>query len=131
MTLYNILSLAGDDYESLAMLITFAAGETTQIAFVPILTDNIGEGMETFTAVLSFPSDGVAIRQGAGTATVSIMDATTVVVEFEPATYTATEGGGVMTFTIVKRNQATRDVSVLFSTATVAMGAEGMLWCVI
>lgn len=108
------------------MTVTFTAGTNTQVVIVFALTDSIAEDSETFTAVLSSPSAGVMIMDGRGTATVEITDNTDVEVEFDPITYSGAENSGTITFTIVKRTQATRSVSVLFSTSELPMQAEGI-----
>ena len=42
--------------------------------------------------------------------------ASSVIVQFQPSSYTVDEDEGVVTFTIVKRTQTTQDVTVQFTT---------------
>lgn len=101
----------------------FPAGSNQQVALIDTFLDNIGEGAESFTAVLSSPSAGVMLAPGGEEATVNITDNTNVVVEFDPVTYIVGEEGVFATFRIVKITTSTRSVSVLFNTADV--DAEG------
>ncbi len=108
------------------MRVTFRAGAMQQLVSIPIATDDEGEDLETFTAVLSSPSAGVTI--GVGTATVEITDTTPVLVEFDPDAVSGREDGNTIIFTIVKRTTTTQTVSVVFSTSSVS--AEGAFSCV-
>jgi len=54
--------------------VTFQSTETSQIVMVPILADDILEGVEQFTAMLSLPAGRVGVVLGANMATVEITD---------------------------------------------------------
>ena len=108
-------SSAPGDYTSISQTVTFPPGTNTQVVTIPTTTDEVGEETETFTAVLSSPSDGTTI--GVGTATVEIEDDTSVLVEFDPVVYSGREDSGSIIFEIVKRTTTTNPVTVLFSTA--------------
>lgn len=69
----NGSAIAGSDYSAISTTLSFAAGETSQSVTIPILDDDIVEGSETFTLLLSNPSSGVDIGIP-GTAAISILD---------------------------------------------------------
>ena len=61
----------------MSMTVTFQPTENSKVVFVPILNDNVSEGVEQFTVELSLPS--VVGQQSGGvvvgnTASVQIMD---------------------------------------------------------
>ena len=68
----NILSKAGEDFTSVAMMVTFSAGQTRASVSVPIIDDFLVEMTEVFTATLSAVSGNVVI--GADTADVTIIE---------------------------------------------------------
>ena len=53
---------------------TFAPSETSRIVMVPIIDDNVGEGVEQFTARLSVPAGQSGVVLGEDMATVEITD---------------------------------------------------------
>ena len=53
---------------------TFAPSEDSRIVMVPIIDDNIGEGVEQFTAQLSLPAGQSGVVLGEDEATVEITD---------------------------------------------------------
>ena len=57
----NILSKAGDDFTSVAMMVTFSAGQSRASVSVPIIDDILGEMSEVFTASLSAVTGNVVI----------------------------------------------------------------------
>ena len=68
----NILSKAGDDFTSVAMMVTFSAGQTRASVSVPIIDDILAEMTEVFTGSLSAVTESVVI--GADTADVTIIE---------------------------------------------------------
>ncbi len=86
------------------------------MAFVAldITTDNIGENVETFHAVLISPSANAVL--GDDDATVMIADSTNERVQFNSTTYSENENAGMVTFTVVKIDESERPVSVVFGT---------------
>ena len=68
----KILSKAGDDFTSVAMMVTFSAGQTRASVSVPIIDDILGEMSEVFTGSLSAVTGNVVIR--ADTADVTIIE---------------------------------------------------------
>ena len=67
-------SVAGEDYTTTSVTVTFEAAETSQIVMVPISSDNVREGVEQFTAQLSLPADQNGVVLDVNTATVEITD---------------------------------------------------------
>ena len=66
---------AGQDYTTTSQTVTFAPSETSRIVMVPIINDNVYEGLEQFTARLSLPAGATGVMLGtADTATVDITD---------------------------------------------------------
>ena len=49
-------SAAGEDYTATSVTLTFQPTENLQVVIVPILNDNVSEGVEQFTVELSLPS---------------------------------------------------------------------------
>ena len=68
----NILSKAGDDFTSVAMMVTFSAGQSRASVSVPIIDDILGEISEVFTGSLKAVTGNVVI--GADTADVTIIN---------------------------------------------------------
>ena len=67
-------STAGVDYTATSLTVTIQGAETSQVVMVPILSDNIREGMEQFTAQLSLLAGQSGVVLGVDTATVEITD---------------------------------------------------------
>ena len=68
----NILSKAGDDFTSVAMMVTFSAGQIRASVSVPIIDDILGEMSEVFTGSLSAVTGNVVT--GADTANITIIE---------------------------------------------------------
>ena len=67
-------SVAGEDYTTTSVTVTFETAETSQTVTVPILIDTTFEGIEQFTAQLSLPAGQNGVVFGVNTATVEITD---------------------------------------------------------
>ena len=67
-------STDGVDYTPTSSIVTIQAAETSQVVMVPILPDNILEGVEQFTAQLSLPAGQDGVVLGANMASVAITD---------------------------------------------------------
>jgi hypothetical protein len=98
-------------------LISFAAGETSKTITVQIAGDEIVEADETYSVVLSNPSESTVIANGAATGT--ILNDDVPVVSADPGItvsptsgLTTTESGGSASFTVVLNSQPTADVIV-------------------
>ena len=62
------------DYTTTSLTVTIQAAETSQVVMVPILPDNILEGVEQFTAQLSLPAGQPGVVLGASMASIEITD---------------------------------------------------------
>ncbi|RZI79574.1 MAG: type I secretion C-terminal target domain-containing protein, partial [Rubrivivax sp.] len=62
----NGTATAGSDFTNTAGSLTFAPGETTKTISVPITNDNVFEGIENYTVVLSGASANAQIADGSG-----------------------------------------------------------------
>ena len=80
----NILSKAGEDFTSIAMMVTFSAGQSRASVSVPIIDDILGEMSAAFTGSLSAVTGNVVT--GADTADVTIIenDSECMLVVYEP-----------------------------------------------
>ena len=129
--------LTDSDYTGKTVQLTFAPGETNKRVTIQTTADNVLEGTEKLSAVLTSPSDRVTITED--TADISIVESgsgeyytvviledifqtsvnlftNAVLVEFDPTSYTVNEEDRVVLFTIVKRTPTTQPVTVQFTT---------------
>ena len=67
-------SAAGADYTVTSVTVTIQAAEISQVVMVPILPDNIFEGVEQFTTQLSLPAGQDGVVLGASMASIEITD---------------------------------------------------------
>lgn len=58
---------AGVDYTASSATLTFATGETTKTVYIPILNDAIIDGGESFSVILSSPTNGARLGAQANT----------------------------------------------------------------
>ena len=65
---------AGQDYTTTSQTVTFAPSEDSRIVMVPIIDDNIGEGVEFFFARLSVPAGQSGVVLGEDEAIIEITD---------------------------------------------------------
>lgn len=70
----NSTAVAGSDYTATSITLSFAAGETSKSFNVPVASDAVYEGSESFLATLSSPTSGATLGAGADVATVTIVD---------------------------------------------------------
>jgi chitinase len=102
---------AGSDYTSTSGTLTFTAGETSKTVNVPILDDSLNEADETFTLTLSN-----------STLTLNDSTATGTIVDDDPeptisvSDASATEGAGVVSFTISLSTVSGQEVDVDYTT---------------
>ncbi|OKH38450.1 hypothetical protein NIES2119_10505 [[Phormidium ambiguum] IAM M-71] len=90
---------ATTDYDNTPILVNFAPGETSQTVAIPIVSDDIGEGEETFDLSLGFPFNGATV-ESPQTTTVTITDngdsveaADAGTIEFGSPTFAVNEDG--------------------------------------
>lgn len=81
---------SGSDFQAQSGVLSFANGETSKTIQVPIVTDALAEGRETFQLVLSGPGGGASLVEPSAT-TVEIQD-TPGKISFASATFAAREG---------------------------------------
>ena len=67
-------SAAGEDYTTTSVIVIFQGADTSQVVMVPLLADNLADGVEQFTAQLSLPAGQDGVMLGAAMATVEITD---------------------------------------------------------
>ena len=67
-------SAAGADYTATSVTVTIQAAEISQVVMIPILPDNILEGVEQFNAQLSLPAGQPGVVLGASMASIEITD---------------------------------------------------------
>ena len=107
----------GTDYTTTPITVTFADGATTATAAVPITQDTVFEGNETFTAMLTAPTNGAVVGT-TGTTTVTITDddtAPTVTVA-DAMVAEGNTGTTALTFTVTLSNASTQTVTVTADT---------------
>ena len=67
-------SAAGEDYTATSVTVTFQAAVTSQDVMVPILADDLADGVGQFTARLSLPASQDGVMLVTSMATVEITD---------------------------------------------------------
>ena len=91
----------GPDYEPTTGDLAFASGETSRTIAVPIRADGAMEGPETFSVVLSDPTNGATLG-APSTATVTIDDVNGLgAFRFEQSAATVAEDGGSVALTVL------------------------------
>lgn len=111
----NVSATAGLDYLDVATNLTFAVGETSQTVAVPLLSDGLVEGIETFQAWLSNPSNG-AILGLRTNATVRITD-NDQGLKLDTSTYTVNEDSGSVEIGILRGDDGDSPITVDLTTA--------------
>lgn len=71
--LHDVTAASGQDYRFRTGTVTFNALETTKTIEIPLIDDNLPEGIESFLVELSSPSGGTILDNG-GRTTVNILD---------------------------------------------------------
>lgn len=112
---------AGTDYIATVGTLTFAPGETSKTINVPVINDNVLEGDETFSFVLSNPSgDGTVEIQNSSTAVLTIVDndnqpfaSTPNITVNEPPI----AGTSTALFSVQLTNPTTKTVTINYATA--------------
>jgi hypothetical protein len=124
----NGTAAAGSDYTATGGTLSFANGETTKSFTVPIVDDELVEGIETVQLTLSNPTGGATLG-GQPTATLAIASddvSKAAVLRFSSATYSVTEGQGFATITVTRIGGGDQLVTVRYTTAngTASAGAD-------
>ena len=97
----NGTATAGADYTATSGDLSFAADEDTKQITVPILPDNVFEGNESFTVVLSAPTNATLGSPSTGTVTITEDDPAPTY-QFSSSTYSVPEAAGSVTITVTK-----------------------------
>ena len=108
-------ALAGVDYAATAGTLTLTNGEFSKTINVPIINDDAVETNKSFIVRLSNPSIGAGIENGAGIATIHILDDDDLV-QFTTSTNSISEGGG-SALVAVQRTSGSASRTVNFSVA--------------
>lgn len=99
---------AGVDFALVAGSATIPAGSTSTTLNVTLTNDSIDEANETFTVVLSSPTNAT-ISDASGTGTINDDDSTPAIVIND---VTAAESAGTMTFVISLSNASSQNITV-------------------
>lgn len=105
---------AGSDYVATSGTLTFDAGENVKFITVPLLNDNVSEGTEIFSLVLSNPTDGYVLGSANPNASVFIHDSIKPSLTISDA---ATTEGGDAVFTVTLSQAPNLSFGVTFSPA--------------
>ncbi|MFB2880165.1 choice-of-anchor D domain-containing protein [Floridanema aerugineum] len=118
-----------NDYNNTPITVNFAPGETTQTVAIPIISDDIAEGEETFNLSLGFPFNGATVGTPE-TATVTITDngdtvgsADAGTIEFSSPTFAVNEDGAPIALVTLNR---TGDGSGAVSTKVLLNGGTAL-----
>jgi hypothetical protein len=117
----NGSAAAPGDYTAVSGTLTFTAGETSKPVVVNTINDNVFEGTETFTLVLSSPVGGT-LGTAIGTGTITDNDSPPSLSVNSPS---AVEEGDPITFTVTMSNPSSSTVTVNYATANGSAAAPG------
>ncbi|SDD06044.1 Calx-beta domain-containing protein [Pedobacter soli] len=107
----------GSDYSTLAThTITIPAGQTTGTITIPVLTDNLVEGVETVIATLA-TSGNPLVSVSNTPATINILDNNTATVSISATPASIDEADGTATFTVTLSSAVQNAFSVDYATA--------------
>ncbi len=104
-----------NDFGFASGTLSWAAGATgSRTAPVTIVDDNLAEGPETFTVLISSPPAGTSIATGTATATITDKDVVTMTI----AGVSAGESSGFAVLTVTLSGPSTTAISTSYTTAT-------------
>jgi hypothetical protein len=115
-TTTNGTAIAGTDYIPTNMTVTFNSGVTDVVAQVPIINNGLPEGNKTVGLILTNAVN--TLLYAPSNATLTIVDTTAAAGQFSFAAtnYTANEGDGTASLTVVRTNGFSGSVSVGYGT---------------
>ncbi|OZA90483.1 MAG: hypothetical protein B7X76_03875, partial [Azorhizobium sp. 39-67-5] len=122
----NGTAQAGADYTALTGTLTFAAGETSKVIYVPVIGDSAVEASETLNLTLSGAS-GATIADATGVGTITNDDVVLPTLSIADASVAEGDTGtSILTFTVSLSQAATGPVSVQFATGdgTASAGSD-------
>jgi dienelactone hydrolase len=108
-------AMAGKNYVAVAGTFDFAAGETNKLIVVSILNESFVEGAQAFQVILSNPAGGAVLGLRTN-ATVRITDNDTGL-QFEFASYSASEDAGSVLIGVVRGDDGDFPVTVDYATS--------------
>ncbi|RYE69742.1 MAG: tandem-95 repeat protein, partial [Rhizobiaceae bacterium] len=112
----NGTATSGADYTSIGTTVTIPAGQTTATVQVPVLEDNIVEGIEKVVLTMVAATNNTAITASTIPATINITDNDTGVATITAGT-TGNENGNVSgTFTVTLSNPSSTDTEITYTT---------------
>ncbi len=125
----NGTALAGSDYVAVGGVLTFTPGATSAVFAVPVNGDSTFEADETFTVLISSPSNATLAAPTSATVTV-LNDDPVPAVRFEQSSYAVVEDTGsgdnsaVITATLSNPSAFTATVSYAASAGTATAGSD-------
>ena len=130
----DVTANAGLDYAAAAGgTVTFADGETNKNILIPLVNDTLVEGDELFLVTLTNATGGATLLSTTNTAPVIVLD-DELGFTFSAPAYVVGEGGGSVTFTVLRVGDTNRPVSVRYATSNITatagadyVGAQGTL----
>ncbi|MCZ8222733.1 MAG: hypothetical protein O9324_01905, partial [Microcystis sp. LE19-84.1B] len=113
--LSNGTAVFPDDYNSLAVPVVFAPGETSKTVTLPIVNDSDFEGNETLNLTLSSPTGGATLgTQTTATLTIIDNDLPTVSLAVSPASVTE-DGTSNLVYTFTRTGNTANPLTVSFN----------------
>jgi hypothetical protein len=112
------------DYTARSGTVTFSAGQTSKAINVPVRGDKLDEDDETFTVILSSPTNAV-IADGEGVGTIVDDDATPSISIGDVSVAELTAGAVPATFAVTMSAVSGRTVTVDYATSDVTATAPG------
>ena len=101
------------DVGSIATPVIVPTGDTALAITVPTVSDDVDEGVETFTVIIATAATGwVKAGDGGDTAVVTIVDNDTAGITVTAARPLAVSEGGSATYTVVLNSRPTADVTI-------------------
>ena len=100
------------------MTVSFAANETSKSVAIPILSDALVEGSESFNVTLSNPTNGGTLAAQRRAVVIITDDDSARTLQFSATSFTVAENasGGVATITVTRTGGSAGTVSVSYAT---------------
>src|SRR5262249_51231347 len=114
---------AGSDYTGRSGTLTIVAGSQVGFIDVPIIRDSTVEQNETFTVILSNPSEGTAIQDGSATGTIVNDDASLSIAARLADNAEGDSGSTSFTFTVTRSGDTSGSASAHWAVAGAAVDA--------
>jgi Tol biopolymer transport system component len=121
-TTFSYVAKENSDFTPTSGTLTFGPGEDVKFITVPILDDNVCEGVKSFFVSLSNPTDGYVLGNSYSLARVAIHDSIKPTLTINDVT---TNEGGDAVFTVTLSNAPLWSFAVNFSSADDTAKVEG------